>query len=124
MRRSFMIVFSLAFIIFSVLISTLKVSAVAEVQLLAQQNAPDLTGKNIYFSEGFGEPSQFDRSDKGLSRYASLLQLMGANLFVLDWRQNIPENADLVVIPGPTKDFSPEAVARLWVYVERGGHLL
>jgi hypothetical protein len=124
MRRSFTIVFSLTFIVFSILISTLKVSALAEENLLALQDPPDLTGKNIYFSEGFGEPSQFDRSDKGISRYASLLHLMGANLFVLDWRQNIPENADLVVIPGPTKDFSPEAIARLWVYIERGGHLL
>src|SRR6185503_11642743 len=49
---------------------------------------------------------------------------MGANLFVLDWRQNIPENADLVVIPGPSKDLSPEAIARLWVYIEKGGHIL
>ena len=124
MRRSLTIVFSLTFIVFLALIGTLKVSALAESQLLALQDVPDLTGKNVYFSEGFGEASQFDRSDKGISRYASLLHLMGANLFVLDWRQNVPENVDLIVIPGPTKDLSPEAIARLWVYVEKGGHIL
>src|SRR5689334_23224992 len=124
MRRSLTIIFSLTIITLTVFLGTLKVLALPSESLANLQQAPDLTGKNIYFSEGFGESSQFDRSDKGISRYASLLHLMGANLFVLDWRQNIPANADLVVIPGPTKDYSPEAIARLWVYVERGGHLL
>lgn len=124
MRRSLTIIFSLTIITLTVFLGTLKVLALPSESLANLQQAPDLSGKNIYFSEGFGEPSQFDRSDKGISRYASLLHLMGANLFVLDWRQGIPANADLVVIPGPTKDFSPEAIARLWVYIERGGHVL
>jgi len=124
MRRSFTIIFSLTFIVLMALMGTLTVSAVSEDHFLAVQDAPDLAGKNVYFSEGFGESSQFDRSDKGVSRYASLLHSMGANLFVLDWRQNIPDNADLVVIPGPTKDFSADAIARLWVYIQKGGHLL
>jgi hypothetical protein len=124
MRRSFTTVFSLTFLAFMVVMGTLNVSAVSEEHLLVVQDPPDLAGKNIYFSEGFGEASQFDRSNKGVSRYASLLHSMGASLFVLDWRQNIPENADLVVIPGPTKDFSADATARLWVYVQKGGHLL
>ena len=124
MRRSFTIIFSLTFIILASSIGTLKVMALPSDSFRALQQVPDLSGQNIYFSEGFGEASQFDRSDKGVSRYASLLHLMGANLFVLDWRQSIPSNADLVIIPGPTKDFSPEAIARLWVYIQKGGHIL
>src|ERR1043166_9500609 len=95
MRRSLTIIFSLTIITLTVFLGTLKVLALPSESLANLQQAPDLSGKNIYFSEGFGEPSQFDRSDKGISRYASLLHLMGANLFVLDWRQGIPANADL-----------------------------
>ncbi|MBZ0299760.1 MAG: GldG family protein, partial [Anaerolineae bacterium] len=88
------------------------------------QDAPSLAGKNIYFSEAFKEASQFDRSDAGISRYAGLLRLMGANLFTLEWRKGIPATADLVVIPGPTSDLAPDVAARLWAYIQRGGRVL
>ena len=75
---------------------------------------PDLSGANIYFSETYQEMSQFDRSDAGISRFAGLLRLAGANLFTLEWRKGIPEDADLIIIAGPSADITPDNVARLW----------
>src|SRR5688500_9578112 len=62
---------------------------------------PDLSEANIYFSETYQEMSQFDRGDNGISRFAGLLRLAGANLFTLEWRKGIPADADLVVIASP-----------------------
>jgi len=55
----------------------------------ALQGVPRLDGKNIYFSEAFGEASRFDRGPTGLSRFAGLLRLLGANLYTLEWRTGI-----------------------------------
>ncbi len=84
----------------------------------------ELSGKHIYFAEENGELSRFDRSAAGLSRYAGLLSLAGAELFTLEWRKGIPADADLIVIPGPLADLSPEQSARLWAYLSKGGRLL
>ena len=50
--------------------------------------------------------------------------LSGANLFTLEWRKGIPEDADLIVIPRPSADLTQDIVARLWAYLQRGGHVL
>ena len=84
----------------------------------------ELAGKHIYFAEENGELSRFDRSADGLSRYAGLLNLVGAELFTLEWRKGIPADADLIVIPGPVSDLSPDQSARLWAYLSKGGRLL
>jgi hypothetical protein len=89
-----------------------------------QDEMPDLNGINIYFSETNAEASQFDRSVKGVSRFAGLLRLSGANLFTLEWRKGIPEDADLIIIPSPSTDLSADLVARLWAYLQRGGKVL
>jgi hypothetical protein len=88
------------------------------------QNEARLEGHHIYFSESGGEASRFDRSDTGLSRLAGLLDLLGADLFTLEWRTGIPTDADLVVIAGPTKDLTPDQTAWLWAYLQGGGRLL
>lgn len=85
---------------------------------------PDLSGLNIYFSEANSESSQFDRGEAGISRFAALLRLMGANTFTLEWRKGIPDNTDLIVIPNPGRDLSPDMVARLWAYLQNGGRVL
>lgn len=92
--------------------------------IAAQDGDDELAGAHIYFSESSNEASIFDRSEEGLSRVAGLLQQLGAELFTLDWRFDIPADADLVVIAGPTRDLSPEQMARLWVYLVGGGRLL
>jgi hypothetical protein len=88
------------------------------------QDVPRLDGVNIYFTESGGEASRFDRSAAGLSRFAGLMRELGANLFTLEWRTTFPTDADLIVIAGPTTDFTPDQTARLWSYVNNGGKLL
>lgn len=90
----------------------------------ALQGVPRLDGKNIYFSEAFGEASRFDRGPTGLSRFAGLLRLLGANLYTLEWRTGIPADADLLVIAGPLTDIGPDQTAWLWAYLQNGGRLL
>lgn len=88
------------------------------------QEVGSFEGKNIYFAEANGEPSRFDRTDAGISHYAGLLRSLGANLHTLEWRRGIPSDADLVVIPGPAADLNSDQIARLWTYLNEGGHLL
>jgi hypothetical protein len=88
------------------------------------QDVPRLEGYHIYFSESAGESSRFDRSGAGLSRLAGLLELLGADLYTLEWRNGIPADANLVVIAGPAADLPPEQIAWLWTYLQDGGHLL
>lgn len=88
------------------------------------QDVPRLDGVRIYFSEGNKEASPFDRSGDGLSRWGGLLASLGAEIEVLDWRRDIPADADLVVIAGPAKDLDDYQSARLWSYLKEGGALL
>ncbi len=88
------------------------------------QGMPSLAGLNIYFTEAGGEASRFDRSYEGLSRFAGLLRKLGASLHTLEWRERFPEDADLLIIAGPTASLSPDEVARLWAYVNNNGRLL
>jgi len=85
---------------------------------------PDLSGKVIYFTEDNNEASLFDRSEYGMSRFAGLLQLAGAQLFPLDWRRDIPPDADMVFIGGAQDNLSNAQVGRLWAYLSNGGRVL
>ncbi len=109
---------SLFFVIFGVGINT----TVQADNLL--QDVPRLDGMNVYFTEAGGEASRFDRTSSGLSHFAGLLGELGANLFTLEWRMGIPANANLIVIAGPTSDLAPDQIARLWLYLSKGGRLL
>lgn len=91
---------------------------------LWQDSPPSLEGRHIYFSEASGEASRFDRGNNGLSRFAGLLELLGAELYTLEWRTGIPADADLIVIAGPAKDLTPDQIAWLWSYLQGGGRLL
>lgn len=88
------------------------------------QDTPRLDGVNIYFTESAKEASRFDRTGAGISRFAGLLRLLGANLYTLEWRTGFPTDADLIVIAGPTDDLSPDQIARLWSYLNNNGRLL
>ncbi len=88
------------------------------------QDVPRLDGMNIYFTEAAGEASRFDRSEAGLSRFAGLLSQLGANLYTLEWRTGFPTDADMIVIAGPTSDFAPDQIARLWSYMNNKGRVL
>jgi hypothetical protein len=87
------------------------------------QGIPGLDGKRVYFTQSDNEASRFDRSDTGLSRLASLVQILGAELFTLEWQNGVPSDADLIVIAGPTRESQAE-IAWLWSYLQNGGRLL
>ncbi|MBN2303340.1 MAG: hypothetical protein JXQ72_02610 [Anaerolineae bacterium] len=92
--------------------------------LLAQSTERPLAGYKIYFSEDGNAASRFDRTNDGASRLAGLLQRLGADFYTLEWRKNIPEDADLIVIVGPLDDLGAQQTARLWTYLDNGGRLL
>jgi hypothetical protein len=116
---SFLLV-SLFFVIFGISMNT--TTTVQADDLL--QNVPRLDGMNIYFTEANGEASRFDRTSTGLSHFAGLLGELGANLFTMEWRTGIPADTNLIVIAGPVNDLQPDQIARLWLYLSKGGRLL
>lgn len=90
----------------------------------SQQEVTRLDGYQIYFTEEDREASPFDRSDEGLSHLAGLLRSLGADLYAVDWRLGIPEDADLVVMAGPIRYVGAPEIARIWHYLNKGGSLL
>lgn len=111
----------LILIVSIVLTSTPSISHVQANNLL--QDKPRLDGRRVYFTEMDAEANRFDRTDTGLSRLASLVQILGADLQSLNWRGGIPTDADLIIIAGPNADYSAYT-AWLWSYLQQGGRLL
>lgn len=89
-----------------------------------QQDVHRLDGYSIYFSEEDREANPYDRSDEGASLFAGLLSNLGATVRTLDWRQGIPEDADLVIMAGPTRYVGVAELARVWHYLSNGGAVL
>lgn len=79
---------------------------------------------NIYFTEAAREPSRYDRSPAGISRLAGLINRRGWNMFTLDWRSELPKDADLIIVAAPGQDLTADQVARLWLYIQNGGRVL
>ena len=71
-----------------------------------------------------GSPNRFDREVDGISRFSGFLEELGAQQFTLTWGSGIPAETDLMIIPGPLVDLSPDQVARLWLYMNNGGHVM
>ena len=124
MRRIPLVASFSASIILVVLLIAMSLTPSTTSAEVLLQDIQSMAGMNIYFSEANGEGTRFDRTLTGLSRYAGLLRRLGANLFTLEWRKGIPEDANLIVIPGPTRDLDPDQVARLWSYLDNGGRVL
>jgi hypothetical protein len=122
MRQKILIVMAVVLVACLTLVSSWPAGTVQADDLL--QGMPSLEGYNIYFTEDADEASRFDRSFEGLSRFTGLLRKMGASLHTLEWRERFPENADLIVVAGPTGSLSPDEIARLWAYVNNNGRLL
>jgi gliding motility-associatede transport system auxiliary component len=84
------------------------------------------TNKYLYFTAGHGEPDVFSTSrELGYSTFSTVLQQNDyqiENLTLL--AGDVPDNASVVVIMGPRKDFLPEELTILAHYLARGGHLL
>lgn len=120
--RSLLAVSAGVLVILTLFLVNGSVPANAEAALLAQ--AARLDGARIFFAESSGEASRFDRSTRGLSRFAGLLGQLGAELYTLEWRNGLPADADVLVIPGPSIDLTSDQVARLYAYLDNGGKVL
>jgi len=82
--------------------------------------------RGIYFTVGHGEQSLDDTAESGLAKAMNALGSLAfdaspVNLLKLE---NVPEDADVVVISGPTKDFFVDELDNLYAYIEKGGSLL
>jgi ABC-type uncharacterized transport system involved in gliding motility auxiliary subunit len=78
-----------------------------------------------YAVRGHGECDPRDDEDRGGSgQGAAALGADGFDLRVIEGAAAIPDDAGLVILAGPTRDFAPPEVAALEAYVRRGGSLL
>lgn len=84
------------------------------------------TNKHLYFTAGHGERDLFSNErDAGYSQWQNMLtqnnyEVENLSLFAGD----VPDNANVVLIVGPQKDFLPEELAALGKYLARRGHLI
>lgn len=84
-------------------------------------DATSETQNKVYMIGGHGELSNdkthwFRKSIKGEGYKLEDLNIAEAN--------GIPEDTDLLVIPGPTKDYTPDEIYHLIQYAEKGGRIL
>lgn len=87
--------------------------------------------KTVYFTVGHGERDA-KRGKKeerpGAERFGKLIEALNAKTKKLGLAEGlgsaVPDDADLVIVHGPTSAFLPEEAATLKAYVERGGALM
>ncbi len=83
--------------------------------------------KVVYFTEGFGEAGFQDAQDpKGFSSAKLALEQENYEVksLLLPSVESVPDDASVVVLAGPTRPLTDEAIAALEGYLKRGGHLL
>lgn len=81
--------------------------------------------KKIYFVNGHGERLIGDTSAEG---YSGMRDALGVGRFNIEEinlveKDKIPADAEIVIIPGPKKDFMTHEIASLENYVKQGGKL-
>jgi ABC-type uncharacterized transport system involved in gliding motility auxiliary subunit len=85
--------------------------------------------KKVYFTTGHGERPVVDEGadePEGFARAGEALknENYAFEPLLLAAKGEVPDDADVVVVPGPTRPFLPEEHRALERYVERGGALL
>jgi hypothetical protein len=88
--------------------------------------------KTVYFTVGHGEINDAPKSAEKDGRTASIAKLLlqKQNVTVKDLGlgqglgSDVPTDADAVVVLGPSEAFSPEEIASLSRFADRGGHML
>jgi hypothetical protein len=68
--------------------------------------------------------SPFDSGPDGVSALDNIFKSLGARTQVINLIDPIPNDAEIVVMVGSRKRISVTALARLWVHMARGKHLL
>lgn len=90
--------------------------------------------KSVYFTVGHGEINDVakgaEKNDNGRVATIAKLLLQKQNVTVKDLGlgqglgNDVPADADAVVVLGPSEAFSPEEIASLTRFADRGGHML
>lgn len=83
--------------------------------------------RKAYFLAGHGEPSiEDDGTPEGLSTAATLLGNEGLTVESLSLvgRSDLPEDASVVIVPGPRASLLPNEAEALKVFLDRGGRAL
>ncbi|SMC23373.1 ABC-type uncharacterized transport system involved in gliding motility, auxiliary component [Desulfacinum hydrothermale DSM 13146] len=82
--------------------------------------------KKIYFLTGHGEHSLDEINKVGYSTVKSALEKENYTVEKLNLlqRENVPEDAAVLIVAGPHKPLFPEEVASLEAYVKRGGKVV
>ena len=84
-----------------------------------------LTGaaRKVYFTQGHGEKDTASSDRTGYSTVFEQLKQdnFTADTLVLVQQKAVPDDATIVVIPGPTTDFFPPEIEALNAYVAKGG---
>jgi len=88
----------------------------------AQDQAPPLV---VFIEdEQLLTASTADSGPNGLTRLEQMFKGLGAQPRQQDLASSLPEEARVVVLVRPLRALSPAQLARLWVYLVNGGHLL
>lgn len=84
------------------------------------------TKKVVYFTEGDGEASLQDQEEKGYAQAKLALDQENYDVkpLLLPNVDDVPADADAVVMAGPTRPLPEHAIGVLDRYLKRGGHLL
>jgi hypothetical protein len=91
------------------------------------------THKTVYFTVGHGEINDAPKNaadNNGRTANLAKLVLQKQNVTVKDLGlgqglgSDVPADADAVIVLGPSEPFSPEELASLSRYADRGGHML
>jgi ABC-type uncharacterized transport system involved in gliding motility auxiliary subunit len=82
--------------------------------------------KKVYFVQGHGEK---DHSDTERAGYSTVAEALGRDNYaveglVLAQAKDVPADATLLIVAGPTTDFFPTEVDMLRRYLDKGGHVL
>ena len=82
--------------------------------------------QTVYFVQGHGErdPNSSERDGYGSIREALRLDNFGVETVVLAQTGEVPQDANALVIAGPTTDFLPGETDLLDSYLEQGGKIL
>lgn len=82
--------------------------------------------KSVYFLAGHGEKDAGAADQNGILVLKSFLKKnnMRSDQLVLFGKTSVPDDADLIVVPGPVKPFQKSELELLQKYVEEGGRLL
>src|SRR4029453_12284157 len=80
------------------------------------------TQHKVYFTQGHGERDTAGSDERG---YGAIAKELGSDNFTAEslvlLQQAIPDDASVVVIPGPQSDLLPPEIEKLKAYLQKGG---